>query len=147
MKHYYISASVVTGKFSVIMSKGEPGPVRVSLGLVGVLDGDVALVVGQPWGCADDVPGQERRHHHGVPEGHGGAVGELDLVRCDLLERDAGQRGDALLLQEHLQEFLAAGQAADAELADERLGGTKVSVTWLRSSALRSWCEVLNRNS
>ena len=86
-------------------------------------DRDVALVVGQARGGADDLLARERRHHHGVPERHAGSVGQLDPVTGDLLERHPGACGDALLLQEHVQQLLAARQAADAEVADERLGG------------------------
>ena len=74
-------------------------------------------------GAADHVLAQERRHDHGVREVDPGAVVEHHAALVDVVDGGVDHRGDALLAQEHAQQLLAVGQAADAEVPELGFGG------------------------
>jgi hypothetical protein len=85
--------------------------------------GHVALLVGQPRHRLHHLLAQGRRDAHRVGEPQRPTVSQQELARRHLRHRRAGQGLDAFLPEEHAEQPLAAGQPADVEVAQERLGG------------------------
>src|SRR6266700_3069664 len=121
----------------------------VGLGLVGVLDRDVALVVGQARRGADDVLAREGRHHHGVTERHGTAVPSVSLIRSPVTSSNATPVSTVMpsFFRNMLSSFSPPGRPPMPKWPTNGSLVTKVSGTLLCSLALRSWWEVLNKNS
>ena len=51
-----------------------------------------------------------------------GAVGQHQTALVDVVDGGVEHGGDVFLLQEHVEQGLAVGQSADAEVSEERLG-------------------------
>ena len=88
-----------------------------------VVDGDEPHRVGQPVRLGDGVDAGERRHDHRVGKRQRPPALEFDLAVADLLDRRVGQSLDVVTVKETLHHLLGGADAAEAEVAEERLGG------------------------